>query len=117
MAKLQKTKKQQLSKKKVKKTSSKVKKVNSVTVKKTVKVSGNNKLFSLEIALLDKLQNELFEAIASKPSSMDYEEIRLYIDNVYMVLNKCTSIAKDIKNSLIKKDFDNLITETYNSPA
>jgi len=77
----------------------------------------DKKIFSLDIALLDKLQNELFEAIAAKPSTMDFEEIRLYIDNVYMTMNKCATIAKDVKNSLLKKDFDEPITETYNSPA
>ena len=48
---------------------------------------------------------------------MDFEEIRLYVDNVYMTLNKCVSLSKDVKNALLKKDYKDLITDTYNSPA
>jgi GTPase len=106
-----------------------VKKAVKKQVKKTVQKKNNKrqvvkagikpvrKMFSIEVALLDKLQNELFNAIAAKPSTMDFDEIRLYIDNVYMTLNKCTTLAKDVKNYLLKKDFDEPITETYNSPA
>jgi hypothetical protein len=75
------------------------------------------KMFALEIALLDKLQVELFEAISQKPQTMDYDEIRLFVDNVFMTLNKCFSLSKDVKNALLKKDFKELITETYNPPA
>ncbi|MCI0473691.1 MAG: hypothetical protein L0Y76_08930 [Ignavibacteria bacterium] len=94
--------------------------VQKKNIKKPVVKTGikpDRKIFSLEIALLDKLQNELFDAIAAKPSTMDFEEIRLYIDNVFMTLNKCTTLAKDVKNYLLNKDFDEPITETYNSPA
>lgn len=100
-------------KKTVKKTAPKkvVKKVSKTTFKPT------QKMFALEIALLDKLQVELFEAISQKPQTMDYDEIRLFVDNVYMTLNKCFTISKDVKNALLKKDFKELITETYNSPA
>lgn len=73
--------------------------------------------FKLEIALLDKAQNELFEAIASKPESNDIEAMRLYIDNVYMVLNKCVTIVKDTKNALQNRQDEPPLTETYNSPA
>lgn len=77
-----------------------------------------NKLdFKLEIALLDKAQNELFEAIASKPDANDIEAMRLYLDNVYMVLNKCVTLVKDTKNALQKKQEEPPLTETYNSPA
>ena len=96
------------------------KSVQKKNIKKPVVKVGTKperKMFTMEIALLDKLQNELFNAIAEKPSTMDFEEIRLYIDNVYMTLNKCTTLAKDVKNYLLKKDFDEPITETYNSPA
>jgi len=101
-------------KKPVKKTAAK-KPVRRTVVK--VELKPDRKMFALEIALLDKLQNELFEAIAAKPSTMDFEEIRLFVDNVYMTMNKCATLAKDVKNYLLKKDFDEPITETYNSPA
>jgi len=96
-------------KKAVKKTSKKI-------VIKTV-LKPTQKIFALEIALLDKLQVELFEAIAQKPQAMDYDEIRLFVDNVYMTLNKCVTLSKDVKNALLKKDYKDLITDTYNSPA
>jgi hypothetical protein len=87
--------------------------------KKVVKTSfqPTQKMFALEVALLDKLQVELFEAISQKPQAMDFDEIRLYVDNVYMILNKCFSLTKDVKNALLTKDFKELITETYNPPA
>ena len=73
--------------------------------------------FKLEIALLDKAQNELFELIASKPKTNDIEAMRLYVDNVFMGMNKCTTLVKDAKNELIKKQQEPPLTETYNSPA
>ena len=77
----------------------------------------NRKMFAMEITLLDKLQSELFDAIAQKPGTMDFEEMRLFVDNVYMTLNKTATIAKDVKNMILNKDFKEPITETYNSPA
>ena len=77
----------------------------------------NRKMFAMEITLLDKLQTELFESIAAKPEAMDFDEIRLFVDNVFMTLNKSVTIAKDVKNMLLNKDFKEPITETYNSPA
>ncbi len=77
----------------------------------------NRKMFAMEITLLDKLQAELFDAIAAKPAVMDIEETRLFVDNVYMTMNKCVTIAKDVKNMILNKDFKEPITETYNSPA
>jgi hypothetical protein len=73
--------------------------------------------FKLEIALLDKAQNELFDAIASKPDPNDIEAMRLYLDNVYMVMNKCVTLVKDTKNALQNKQEEPPLTETYNSPA
>ncbi|HWQ82292.1 MAG TPA: hypothetical protein VN514_08485 [Ignavibacteria bacterium] len=92
-------------------------------VKKTVKKAAmpvllpNRKMFAMEITLLDKLQTELFDSIAAKPEAMDFDEIRLFVDNVFMTLNKSVTIAKDVKNMLLNKDFKEPITETYNSPA
>jgi|GEM_PF-1452270 len=77
----------------------------------------NRKMFAMEITLLDKLQTELFDSIAAKPEAMDFDEIRLFVDNVFMTLNKSVTIAKDVKNMLLNKDFKDPITETYNSPA
>jgi hypothetical protein len=81
-------------------------------------MSEKNKLdFKLEIALLDKAQTELFEAIASKPDPNEIEAMRLYLDNVYMTMNKCVTLIKDTKNALQNKQAEPPLTETYNSPA
>jgi|WetSurMetagenome_2_1015567.scaffolds.fasta_scaffold531738_1 hypothetical protein len=85
-------------------------------VKRVRTQNTSEKKFSLEIALLDKVQNELFNAIAEKPDSNDIEAMRLYIDNVYMILNKCATLVKDVKNELLKKEVETP-NETYNSPA
>ena len=105
-------------KKPVKKVASKkvVKKVVKKPAVKTVLLPAQ-KMFALEVALLDKLQSELFDAIAQKPQAMDFDEIRLFVDNVYMTLNKCVTISKDVKNAILKKDYKDMFTETYNSPA
>lgn len=73
--------------------------------------------FKFEITLLDKAQSELFEAIASKPDPNDMEAMRLYLDNVYMTMNKCVTLIKDTKNALQNKQSEPPLTETYNSPA
>lgn len=81
-------------------------------------MSQKNKVdFKLEIKLLDKAQNELFEAITEKPDPNDIESMRLYLDNVYMVMNKCVTLIKDTKNALQNKQTEPPLTETYNSPA
>ena len=105
-------------KKVVKKVASKkvTKKIAKKILIKTV-LKPKQKMFTLEIALLDKLQTELFEAIAQKPQAMDFDEIRLFVDNVYMTLNKCFTLSKDVKNALLKKDYKDMFTDTYNSPA
>ncbi len=115
---IKKTVKKAAPKKPVKKVASKkvVKKVVKKPAVKTVLLPAQ-KMFALEVALLDKLQSELFDAIAQKPQAMDFDEIRLFVDNVYMTLNKCVTISKDVKNAILKKDYKDMFTETYNSPA
>lgn len=77
----------------------------------------NKEIFKTEIRLLDKVQNKLFEAIATKPDPNDIEEMRLYIDNTFMTLNSSVMLVKEVKNELQKKETGDSITETYNSPA
>jgi len=103
---------------KVKKTKKKplIEKAKKESSKKLAFSSGG-KLFELEINLLDRVQTEMFEAIALKPDVRDVEAVRLYVDNLYQVLNKSVTIIMDVKNNLIKKDTPAVITETYNSPA
>ncbi len=86
------------------------------TSKKVSLVSGK-KVFEFEIGMLDAAQNDLFELIANKPDPRDVEAVRLYVDNVFHVMNRVVTLVMDVKNSLIKKDIPEIITETYNSPA
>ena len=73
--------------------------------------------FETEIALLDRIQRELFDAIASKPDNNDYEAVRLYVDNLFITLNRTVTMIMDVKTNLEKKESQDGITETYNSPA
>ena len=75
------------------------------------------KKFDTEIALLDRIQRELFDAIASKPDNNDYEAVRLYVDNLFITLNRTVTMIMDVKTNLEKKESQDGITETYNSPA
>lgn len=75
------------------------------------------KKFETEVALLDRIQRELFDAIASKPDNNDYEAVRLYVDNLFITLNRTVTMIMDVKTNLEKKESQDGITETYNSPA
>ncbi|HPS65247.1 MAG TPA: hypothetical protein PK447_06720 [Ignavibacteria bacterium] len=75
------------------------------------------KKFETEITLLDRVQRELFDAIASKPDGSDYEAVRLYIDNLFITLNRSVTMVMDVKSILEKKENQEDDTETYNSPA
>lgn len=79
--------------------------------------ASGSKIFETELSLLDKVQADLFESITLKPDVRDVEAVRLYVDNLYLVLNRAVTLIMDIKNHLIKKDIPAAITETYNSPA
>jgi hypothetical protein len=79
--------------------------------------ASGSRLFEVELNLLDRIQTDLFEAITLKPDVRDVEAVRLYVDNLYLVLNRAVTIIMDVKNYLIKKDIPAKITETYNSPA
>ena len=98
----------------VKKTVKKiVKKTATKIVKKTDSLNFRN-----EIKVLDRIQSDLFEAIAAKPAVMDVEEIRLYIDNVFLVLNNTVLKIKELKNHLQRKETEKPpVVETYNPPA
>ncbi|MCC6636370.1 MAG: hypothetical protein IT278_01435, partial [Ignavibacteriaceae bacterium] len=45
----------------------------------------------------------------------DIEELRLYVDNTYSVLNSTALRVKELKNQLLKDS--KLILETWNPPA
>lgn len=71
--------------------------------------------FEKEIEVLDQVFNDMVEAIHMKPTGNDIEELRLYVDNTYTVLNTSALRVKEIKNQLLKDS--QLILETWNPPA
>ena len=107
-----KSKKPVIKKKKIKSTEKQQK-----PLKGRIAFSSGSKIFEVELNLLDKVQTDLFESITLKPDVRDVEAVRLYVDNLYLVLNRAVTIIMDVKNHLIKKDIPAAITETYNSPA
>lgn len=72
-------------------------------------------LFESEIKTLDKIYLDMLEAIENIPTGQDYEVMRLYVDNLYGLLNRTVSNVKDVKNGLLKDR--KLILETWNPPA
>lgn len=96
---------------------SKIAKKDNLISKSKIAFASGSKLFEVELDLLDRIQTDLFEAITLKPDVRDVEAVRLYADNLYLVLNRSVTIIMDVKNHLIKKDIPAKITETYNSPA
>ncbi|NWF50927.1 MAG: hypothetical protein HXY49_10345 [Ignavibacteriaceae bacterium] len=84
---------------------------------KNENISGNQpeRTFEAEIALLDKIYSEIMEAIQGKPINTDYETMRNYVDNVYVILNRTAFAVKELKNSLTQGSKYNL--ETWNPPA
>ncbi len=71
--------------------------------------------FEKEIEVLDQIFNDMVEAVHMKPTGNDIEELRLYVDNTYSVLNSTALRVKEIKNQLLKDS--KLILETWNPPA
>lgn len=72
-------------------------------------------LFESEIKTLDKIYLDMLEAIENIPTGQDYEVMRLYVDNLYGLLNRTVANVKDVKNGLLKDR--KLILETWNPPA
>jgi hypothetical protein len=72
-------------------------------------------LFESEIKTLDKIYLDMLEAIENIPTGQDYEVMRLYVDNLYGLLNRTVANVKDVKNGLLKDK--KLILETWNPPA
>jgi len=71
--------------------------------------------FTQEIEVLDAIFADMVEAIHMKPDGHDIEELRIYVDNTYSVLNRTALRVKEIKNQLEKDS--KLILETWNPPA
>ncbi len=72
-------------------------------------------LFESEIKTLDKIYLDMLEAIENIPTGQDLEVMRLYVDNLYGLLNRTVVNVKDVKNGLLKDK--KLILETWNPPA
>lgn len=71
--------------------------------------------FDSEIKYLDLVYSDMIEAIHQKPDENDIEAMRLYMDNIWGVLNRTIFRVTEIKNSLQKDQ--KLRYETWNPPA
>ncbi len=71
--------------------------------------------FDYEIKYLDLVYSDMIEAIHQKPDENDIEAMRLYMDNIWGVLNRTIFRVTEIKNSLQKDQ--QLRHETWNPPA
>jgi hypothetical protein len=71
--------------------------------------------FEKEIKMLDQVYTDMVEAIHQKPSNLNVEEMRLYLDNIYVVLNRTVFRVQEVKNDLEK--LKNLNFDTWNPPA
>lgn len=78
-------------------------------------VKKNFASFSNEIELLDKIYLDLVSAIHEKPSNNDIEALRLYVDNLYSMLNGSALRINEVKKLLLEDE--KLIHETWNPPA
>lgn len=76
----------------------------------------NNLDFAREKAMLEKMFSDIVEAINAKPNYDDIENLRLYVDNVYALLNRLAYMSKDLKKFLEEREPKSK-HETYNSPA
>lgn len=74
-------------------------------------------IFEKEIKLLDETYTDMLEIIHEKPNVNDVENMRLWIDNAFVKVNKAAFKIKDVRNLLIDKDIKGPIVDTYNSPA
>jgi hypothetical protein len=82
--------------------------------KKSSKVR-NELNFEKEIKMLDLIYSDMVEAIQGKPVSNKIDDLRLYVDNIYSVLNKTAIRVKEVKNDLLADE--KFIHETWNPPA
>jgi hypothetical protein len=71
--------------------------------------------FDKEVRLLDQIYADMVDAIHNKPESNNVEDIRIYLDNVFVILNRTVFRVQEIKNDLEKQK--KLILETWNPPA
>ncbi|HSW55180.1 MAG TPA: hypothetical protein VLH59_08825 [Ignavibacteriaceae bacterium] len=71
--------------------------------------------FEKEIKYLDLIYTDMIEALHQKPDENDIEGMRLFLDNIWGILNRTVIRVNEIKNSLQKeKKFKH---ETWNPPA
>ncbi|GAB1349419.1 hypothetical protein MASR1M107_16330 [Ignavibacteriales bacterium] len=80
-----------------------------------IKMDNKTIKFEKEIEVLDMIFQDMVEAIHLKPDGNDIEDLRLYVDNTYAVLNTTALRVNEIKKQL-EKDAK-LILETWNPPA
>ncbi|HPI36438.1 MAG TPA: hypothetical protein PK397_00715 [Ignavibacteriaceae bacterium] len=71
--------------------------------------------FDREIQMLDSIYSDMIESIHGKPDANKIDDLRLYVDNVYSILNRTAIRVQDVKKDLLADK--KLILETWNPPA
>ena len=71
--------------------------------------------FDKQLKMLDQVYADMVEAIHNKPSDSNVENLRIYLDNIYVILNRTVFRVQEIKNDLEKQK--KLTLETWNPPA
>jgi len=62
------------------------------------------KKLGYEVEKLDDVYNEIVEAILNKPETQDYENSRIYFENVATRMNQWAIEIKDVKKKLEEKE-------------
>lgn len=60
--------------------------------------------FNSEINKLDNVYNEIVDAILNKPESQDYENSRIYFENVATRMNQWALELKEVRKNLESKE-------------
>lgn len=71
--------------------------------------------FEKEVNTLDAIYSDMVESIHAIPELKSLENLRLYVDNVYAILNRTAIRVKEIKKDLLADE--KFIHETWNPPA
>lgn len=71
--------------------------------------------FEKEINMLDEIYSDMLESIHGIPDLKSFENLRIYVDNVYVILNRTALRVTEIRKDLLADE--KFIHETWNPPA
>jgi len=84
-------------------------------MEKSQAINELGKKLNKDIEILDTVYSDMVEAIHLKPQGNELEELRLYVDNLYTMLNRTVFRIQEVKNSIAEEK--QLLLETWNPPA